>query len=307
MTEKHRFDGKVAVITGAGHGLGRAHALLLASRGASVVVNDLGGDAFGVGSDKAAATAVVDEITASGGEAVASTDSVEQGDKIVECALDNFDRVDILVNNAGILRDRSFHKMADDEWDAVINVHLNGAYRVTRAAWPYMRAQNYGRVVMTSSAAGIYGNFGQANYSAAKLGLHGLAQTLAIEGRRHGIHVNTVAPIAGTRMFETISSKEISEALDPERVSAIVAWLCHEKCRQSGRLYEAGAGWVAPVRWQRAETFSQFGQGVTTIEEAASHWEGINDFSQWSAPDCIEDSLDLVGKKIGRKVTIDPQ
>jgi 3-hydroxyacyl-CoA dehydrogenase/3a,7a,12a-trihydroxy-5b-cholest-24-enoyl-CoA hydratase len=307
MEEQYRFEGRVAVVTGAGHGLGRSYALLLAKRGAFVVVNDLGGDVFGVGADKAAAVAVVEEIQASGGEAVASTDSVEEGGKIVQCALDNFDRIDIVVNNAGIVRDRSFHKMSDDEWNAVINVHLNGAYQVTRAAWPHMREQQYGRVVMTSSVAGIYGNFGQANYSAAKLGVHGLTQTLAAEGRRHGIHVNTVAPIAGTRMFKTISSKEICEALDPVRVSVIVAWLCHEECPDSGRLYEAGAGWVAPVRWQRAETFAQAGRDVTTLEQVAANWTDINDFSESSTPNSAQNSLDLVGSRIGHKVAIEPQ
>src|SRR5215471_20128469 len=221
MTSQLRFDGKVALVTGAGGGLGRSHALLLASRGAKVVVNDLGGSFTGEGKSASAADKVVAEIKAAGGEAVANYDSVEDGDKIVKTAIDTWGRLDILVNNAGILRDVSFAKMTQQDWDLVYKVHVLGAFRCTHAAWPIMRDAGYGRIIMTSSAAGIYGNFGQANYSMAKLGLHGFAQTLAAEGKKRNIVVNTIAPIAGSRMTETVLPKELLDALKPEYVSAL--------------------------------------------------------------------------------------
>ena len=182
-----RFDGRTVIVTGAGNGLGRCYAKQFAARGARVVVNDLGGSSFGDGADKAAANIVVDEIREAGGEAVANYDSVTDGEKIVQTAIDTYGRVDIVINNAGILRDSSFHKMEDRDWDLVFEVHVRGAYKVTRAAWPHMREQGYGRIVFTASAAGLYGNFGQANYSAAKLALHGLSQTLAMEGHKRNI------------------------------------------------------------------------------------------------------------------------
>jgi len=184
MSNTLRFDGKVAIVTGAGNGLGRSHALLLASRGAKVVVNDLGTSVSGSGSSSKAADKVVQEIKNAGGVAVANYDSVEDGEKIVQTAIDNFGRIDILVNNAGILRDTSFVKMTDNDWDLVYRVHLRGAYKITKAAWNKMREQNYGRIIMTTSAAGIYGNVGQANYSSAKLGLVGFAKALSIEGKK---------------------------------------------------------------------------------------------------------------------------
>src|SRR6185503_1409105 len=197
MSDQLRYDGKVVIITGAGNGLGRSHALLFGSRGAKVVVNDLGGGHTGEGKSSAAADKVVEEIKALGGEAVANYDSVENGDKIVKTAVDAFGTVDIVINNAGILRDVSFAKMTKEDWDIIQRVHLNGSFSVSYAAWPILREKGYGRIIMTTSAAGIYGNFGQANYSAAKLGILGLGQTLALEGRSKNIHVNTIVPIAG--------------------------------------------------------------------------------------------------------------
>src|ERR1700677_1749339 len=193
-----RFDNRVAIVTGAGNGLGRSHALLLASRGAKVVVNDLGGGHTGGGKSSAAAEKMVEEIKAAGGEAVANDDSVEDGAKIVQCALDTWKRIDIIVNNAGILRDASFQKMTQDDWDLIYRVHVLGTFRVTHAAWGFMREAGYGRIVMTASAAGIYGNFGQANYATAKLGVHGLAQTLSVEGAKNDIRVNTTSTSAGS-------------------------------------------------------------------------------------------------------------
>ncbi|MBV8062132.1 MAG: SDR family oxidoreductase, partial [Nevskia sp.] len=199
MAEELRFDNKVVIVTGAGNGLGKQHALLFGARGAKVVVNDLGGNIHGGGKSSAAADQVVAEIKALGGEAVANYDSVEDGARIVQTALDAFGTVDIVINNAGILRDSSFQKMTLEDWDLIQRVHLKGSFAVSHAAWPVMRDKGYGRIVMTTSAAGIYGNFGQANYSAAKLGILGLSNTLAIEGRAKNIHCNTIAPIAGSR------------------------------------------------------------------------------------------------------------
>jgi len=284
MTDALRFDGKVALITGAGNGLGRSHALLLASRGARVVVNDLGGSATGGGKSSAAADRVVAEIQAAGGEAVANYDSVEDGDKIVQCALDSFGRVDIIVNNAGILRDTSFHKMSAEDWDLIMRVHVQGAFKVTHAAWPRLRDQGYGRVLFTSSAAGIYGNFGQANYSAAKLGLVGLGFTLAAEGRKYNIRVNTIAPIAGSRLTETVLPKELTDALRPEYVSPLVAWLAHEKCEETGGLFEVGGGFFAKLRWERAEgQLFRVGRNITP-ELVEKVWPTIVDFGKSTHP-----------------------
>ncbi len=246
-----RFDGQVAVITGAGAGLGRCYALELARRGASVVVNDLGTSPDGAGSaSPAAADAVVDEITALGGRAVASYDSVatvEGAEAIIRRALDSFGRLDILVNNAGVLRDRSFHKMQPQEWDTVMAVHLDGAFNVTRPAFRHMRQAGYGRIVFTSSAAGLYGNFGQTNYSAAKLALVGLLNSLELEGARYGVQVNAVAPIATTRLTRGIIPPRYHDLLQPEMVAPLVLYLCSEVCPASGQIFEAGAGFFNRV------------------------------------------------------------
>uniref|UniRef100_A0A5F9D553 Peroxisomal multifunctional enzyme type 2 n=1 Tax=Oryctolagus cuniculus TaxID=9986 RepID=A0A5F9D553_RABIT len=244
MASQLRFDGRVVLVTGAGGGLGRAYALAFAERGASVVVNDLGGDFKGVGKGSQAADRVVEEIRRRGGKAVANYDSVEEGEKLVKAALDAFGRIDVVVNNAGILRDRSFARISDEDWDIIHRVHLRGSFQVTRAAWDHMKKQRYGRIIMTSSASGIYGNFGQANYSAAKLGTLGLANTLSIEGRKSNIHCNTIAPNAGSRMTQTVMPEDLVEALKPEYVAPLVLWLCHESCEENGSLFEVGAGWI---------------------------------------------------------------
>jgi NAD(P)-dependent dehydrogenase (short-subunit alcohol dehydrogenase family) len=217
-----RFDGRVAIVTGAGGGLGRQHALALAARGAKVVVNDLGGTVDGNGSTPKAAQAVVDEIRAAGGEAIANGASVTDPQAVqamVEQALAAWGRVDILVNNAGILRDKSFAKMALDDFRLVIEVHLMGAVNCTKAVWETMRAQNYGRIVMTTSSSGLYGNFGQANYGAAKMALVGLMQTLSIEGAKNDIRVNCLAPTAATRMTENLMPEPVLKLLQPEAVT----------------------------------------------------------------------------------------
>jgi len=241
-----RYDGKVAIVTGAGAGLGRAYALELARRGAKVVVNDLGGARDGSGSGSAApADQVVAEITSAGGEAVANYDNVatvEGGEAIVKTALDTFGTVDILINNAGILRDKSFVKMEPENWHAVLDVHLKGAYHVSRPAFAVMKAKGYGRIVMTTSAAGLYGNFGQTNYTAAKLALVGLMNTLKLEGRKYNIKINTVAPVAASRLTEDILPPDLFAKLKPEFVTPMTLFLCSEDCPVTGNIYNVGMG-----------------------------------------------------------------
>ncbi|MDP2228915.1 MAG: SDR family oxidoreductase [Moraxellaceae bacterium] len=287
-----RFDDRVAIVTGAGGGLGRSHALAFAARGAKVVVNDLGGSAFGEGASSTPAQKVVDEIIAAGGEAVANYDSVLDGDKIVQTALDNFGRIDILVNNAGILRDKSFHKMTEEDWDLVYNVHVKGAFKVTHAAWEHLREQNYGRIIFTASASGLYGNFGQANYSMAKLGLHGLAQTLAIEGRSKNILVNSIAPVAGSRMTETIMPPEVVEQLKPEFVSPLVLWLASEaNSDNSGGVYEVGAGYMAKLRWERTRGVAFALANGISADDVAAQWERITSFDDATHPSSGQEAM----------------
>jgi 3-hydroxyacyl-CoA dehydrogenase/3a,7a,12a-trihydroxy-5b-cholest-24-enoyl-CoA hydratase len=291
MANELRFDGRVAIITGAGNGLGRAHALLFGSRGAKVVVNDLGGSAHGGGKSSAAADKVVAEIKELGGEAVANYDSVEDGDKIVQTALDTWGRIDIVVNNAGILRDTSFQKMSDEDWELIYRVHVRGSYKVTKAAWNHMRDAGYGRIVMTASAAGIYGNFGQANYAMAKLGLVGFSNTLALEGRKKNVFVNTIAPIAGSRLTETVMPKELTDALKPEYVSPLVAWLCHEDCDETGGLFEVGGGFMGKLRWERsAGQLWKLGRAITP-EQVKKQWSVVTSFEKTEHPSDINSSM----------------
>src|ERR1043165_228572 len=280
MSKELRYDGRVALVTGAGGGLGRSHALLLASRGAKVVVNDLGGSFTGDGKSSSAADKVVAEIKEKGGEAAANYDPVTDGDNIVKTAIDTWGKIDILINNAGILRDVSFQKMTQQDWDLVYQVHVLGAMKVTHAAWNLMCDAGYGRIINTSSAAGIYGNFGQANYSMAKLGIHGFTQTLAAEGRKRNIIVNTIAPIAGSRMTETVLPKELLDALKPEYVSALVAKLAHESMEGTGGLYAGGGGFFAKTRWERS-TGKTFRLGrVITPEDVDTAWKDISQFNK---------------------------
>jgi NAD(P)-dependent dehydrogenase (short-subunit alcohol dehydrogenase family) len=279
MSESMDFEGKVVIVTGAGGGLGRAHALLFARHGARVIVNDLGGSAHGEGASASAADRVVAEVRDAGGEAVANHDSVTDGDKIVQNALDTYGRVDVVVNNAGILRDKSFAKMEDTDWDLVYRVHVEGAYKVTRAAWPHLREQNYGRVIFTSSTSGIYGNFGQANYGMAKLGLYGLTRTLAIEGRKNNILINAIAPTGGTRMTEGLIPASVFDLLKPELVSPLVVYLGSEQCHDSGGLYEVGGGWMGKVRWERSLGAGFDPRAGFSPEDVAARWASISDFS----------------------------
>jgi len=235
-----RFDGRVAIVTGAGGGLGRVYALEFGRRGAKVVVNDFGGARDGSGEGAAGpADKVVDEIKALGGEAVANYANVatpDGGESIVKSAVDAFGKVDILVNNAGILRDKGILKMEPENWQAVLDVHLNGAYHVTRPAFSVMRDNGYGRIIMTTSAAGLYGNFGQSNYSSAKLGLVGFMNTLKLEGVKYNIKVNTVAPIAASRLTEDILPPDLLAKMNPAYVAPIVLYLCSEECNETGRI-----------------------------------------------------------------------
>ena len=246
-----RLDDRVAVVTGAGAGLGRTYALELARRGAKVVVNDLGGARDGAGNGSATpADTVVAEIRAFGGEAVANYDNVataEGGEAIINTAVDHFGTVDIVINNAGILRDKSFTKMEPDIWQKVIDVHLSGAYNVTRPAFAVMKEKGYGRIVMTTSAAGLYGNFGQANYAAAKMGLVGLMNTLKLEGAKYDIKVNTVAPIAASRLTEDVLPPDLFEKMKPEYVTPMVVYLSSEDCPVSGGIYNVGMGFFNRV------------------------------------------------------------
>ena len=285
-----RFDDRVVVITGAGNGLGRTYALEMGKRGAKVVVNDLGGSAFGDGADKAAADVVVDEIKAGGGEAVANYDSVTDGDKIIQTAMDSFGKIDVVINNAGILRDKTFHKMEERAWDLIYDVHVRGAFKVSHAAWPYMRDQNYGRMIFTASAAGIYGNFGQTNYAMAKLGLHGMSQTLALEGRSKNIMVNTIAPLAGSRLTETVMPQQLVDALKPDFIMPLVVKLCDENSQETGGLYEVGAGFIGKVRWERSKGHSfSVSQGFNA-EDVNDAWDEIVDFTDADHPSNIAEA-----------------
>ena len=286
------FDGKVAIITGAGGGLGRQHALLLASRGALVVVNDLGGAVDGTGSDKGAAERVVDEIKAAGGEAVADTNSVstpEGGAAIVQTAIDAFGKVDILVNNAGILRDKAFHNMAPDLLEPVLDVHLKGAFYVTQPAWVKMREQGYGRIISTSSAAGIFGNFGQTNYGAAKMGLVGFTRVLAVEGAKYDIKANAIAPLALTRMTESIMGA-LGDKLDPALISPLVTYLAHEDCPVSGQVFSVGGGRVAQVFLGETKGFFK---ADLNPEDLRDNWETVTDQAGYAVPNNLAEETAL--------------
>ena len=277
-----RFDDRVAIVTGAGQGLGRSYALDLAARGAKVVVNDLGGSLDGASSDASLAAKVVDEIRAGGGEAVASTNSVSEragAESIVRTAVDTWGRVDILINNAGILRDRMFTRMNLDDFEAVVGVHLLGTAYVTRAAFPVMRKQSYGRIVMTTSAAGLFGNLGQANYAAAKLGVVGLMNALKIEGKKTHIKVNAVAPVADTRMGAKVYPDFFKRMIRPELVAAAVTYLASEACDASGDILITAAGYFSKVQLVEGRGVAFGPEGEVTPEDVAERYAEIVDMS----------------------------
>lgn len=275
-----RFDGRVAVVTGAGSGLGRSHAMMLASRGAKVVVNDLGGAVDGRGSSSAAADIVVDAIKQAGGQAVPNYDSVssaEGGERIVKTAIDSFGGIDILVNNAGVLRDKTFGRMELADFQLVLETHLMGSVYCTRAAWPHMREKKYGRIVMTSSGSGLYGNFGQTNYASAKAGLVGFMNVLKLEGARDGILINTIAPIATTRMTEAGYPKEFLAHLKPEHVSAAVVYMCSEDFKLTGQIVSAGGGYFARAEMVEAQGVFLDPSKPGDPDQVAKVWGQISD------------------------------
>jgi NAD(P)-dependent dehydrogenase (short-subunit alcohol dehydrogenase family)/acyl dehydratase len=305
VKEQIRFDGRVAVVTGAGAGLGRIYALELARRGARVVVNDLGGarDGSGKGS-KNPSDQVVAEIQELGGEAVANYDSVasvEGGENIVRTALDAFGTVDILINNAGILRDKTFLKMEPQNWQAVLDVHLNGAYYVSQPAFRVMKEKGYGRILLTTSAAGLYGNFGQSNYTAAKMGLVGLMNTLKLEGEKYDIKVNTIAPVATSRLTADILPPDFIDKLKPELVAPLALYLVSEQCPVSGHVYNAGMGCynrAAIVTGPGAKVSD--GESISAPEQLLARWETLTDLkgakAYWNATDQIGDVLQAFDK-----------
>ena len=287
-----RLDGRVAVVTGAGRGLGRAHALLLAERGAHVIVNDVGSG------DESPAEDVVQEIRAAGGTAMVDGTDVstpEGAAQIVEAAASAYGRLDILVNNAGILRDRSFSKMSQEEYDAVLRVHVGGTFWMSKAAWPVMSEQGYGRIINTTSAAGLFGNFGQANYAGAKAGIIGITKTLAIEGARSGIRVNAIEPGARTRMTENLLG-DLADSLDPALVAPLVLWLSAEECEASGEVYNVGGGRVARVLV--AQTPGLFARDLTA-EKVRDAWAEINDESTATILTDFRQELDILTELLG--------
>jgi len=287
--EKVDFKGRVALVTGAGGGLGRTYALELAKRGAKVVVNDFGGSRDGTGGGSAMADNVVKEIKAAGGEAVANYDGVhlkEGGENMVRQAIQTFGKLDILINNAGILRDKSFTKMEEDLWDPVLQVHLKGAYNVTKPAFLHMRENGFGRIVMTTSGTGLFGNFGQTNYGAAKLGLVGFMNSLRIEGAKYNVKTNALAPVAATRLTEDIMPPDVFKKLSPDYVTPVVLYLCSEACQASGMVLCTGAGLV-----QRATILVNdgvfLGKEPTTPEKVAENWAKITELSNLKEMDGV--------------------
>jgi NAD(P)-dependent dehydrogenase (short-subunit alcohol dehydrogenase family) len=287
------FDGKVAIITGAGGGLGREHALLMAERGARIVANDLGGATDGTGSSDTAADKVVQEIVDAGGEAVANHDSVataEGGAAIVQTALDAFGTVDIVVNNAGILRDQSFAKMETANIDAVIDVHLKGAFFVSRPAFAIMKEKGYGRFVHTASGAGIFGNFGQANYGAAKMGLVGFSNVLAIEGQKYNVNSNVIAPLAKTRLLGELAGP-MGDLIAPEQVSGLVAYLCSETCDLTHEVFSVGGGRIARVFVGLSQGWVGGKGYVPTPEDVIEHLDQIMETEGYTIPKAATEEM----------------
>lgn len=299
------FDGRVVIVTGAGGGLGREYALELARRGARVVVNDLGGDVHGTGTSRAA-DRVVAEIEAAGGEAVANDDSVadpDGGAAIVATAVDTFGTVDAVVNNAGILRDRSFANLEWDELEAVLDVHLRGAFHVSRPAFRVMKEKGYGRFVFTSSNSGLLGNFGQSNYGAAKMGLVGLSNVLAVEGARYGILSNVIAPTALTRMTEGLGALigPLADAIDPAQVAPIVVYLCSQENAYTHEIFTAGGGRFARYVIGVNDGWFAGGRGVPSVEEVRDHLDEIRDISDLHVFGAITEELQLLVEMIDRE------
>jgi len=298
-----RFDDRVAIVTGAGAGLGRSHAMLLASRGAKVVVNDPGGAVDGRGGQHAVADKVVAEIKAAGGEAVANYDSVadeKSAQSIIDTAVNTWGRLDILVNNAGILRDKAFVNMTMEDFDFTVQVHFFGTVYCTKAAWPIMRKQQYGRVVVTTSGSGTVGNFGQSNYGAAKMGVNGFINVLRFEGAKYNILLNAISPSAHTRMTEGLLPPDMVKFMRPEFVSPAVAWLCSEECSASGEIIAATAGNYARVQYFQSEGVQFDPDQPVTLEMFAEKVSQIRDLSKakpyTGLMGTVEQSLRAMGK-----------
>ena len=289
------FDERVGVITGAGAGLGRSHALLLASRGARVVVNDLGGNPDGTGASESAADVVVKEILEAGGEAVANYDSVatpEGGAAVIQTALDAYGTVDIVINNAGILRDKSFGKLEPADFEAVLDVHLRGTFHVSQPAFRVMKEKGYGRFVHTTSSAGVFGNFGQGNYAAAKCGIVGISNVLAVEGAKNNIRSNVIAPMAKTRLTESLLGP-LADAVQPEQVSGLVAYLCSEECELTHETFSVGGGRVGRIFTGLTPGWFA-GKGVTpTPEDVRENLGTIMDTEGFIIPTSVSDEMML--------------
>jgi NAD(P)-dependent dehydrogenase (short-subunit alcohol dehydrogenase family) len=298
-----RFDGRVAVITGAGGGLGKTYALEFARRGAAVVINDLGGSADGRGGSSSMADATVKEIVEAGGKAVANYDSVatpEGGKAIIQTALDNFGKVDILVNNAGILRDKSFLKLEPKDLEAVLDVHLKGAFFVSQPAFASMKENGFGRIVMAASGAGIFGNFGQANYGAAKMGLVGLMNVLAAEGAKYNIKINTIAPIAKTRLTEQLlgGGGGMIDALDPTFVTPLVVYLCSEKCELTHEIFDVGGGRYARIFIGMAKGWVAPKGKKPTADDISDQIDVIRDVENYTIPQSIADETKAIAEAL---------
>jgi len=295
MADMLRYDDQVIVITGAGNGLGRQYAKFFGSRGAKVVVNDLGGsfngkDQGGKG-DAKFADQVAQEIKDAGGIAVANYDAVQNGDKIIKTAIDNFGRIDVLINNAGILRDVTLRNMTDADWDIIMDVHVHGAMKTARAAWPFFKKQKYGRVINTSSSSGLFGNFGQSNYAAAKMALVGFTETLAKEGAKYNIRCNVLAPGAASRLTQTVWAPEMMEVMKPDWVVPLVGVLVHSSCQENGSIFEAAAGHFSKIRWERSKGFLAKPDENLTANLILQNYSKIADFTDADHPSSTSDMM----------------
>jgi NAD(P)-dependent dehydrogenase (short-subunit alcohol dehydrogenase family) len=293
------FTGRVAIVTGAGAGLGRQYALELAKRGAKVVVNDLGGSRDGVGSSDAAAKKVVDEIKALGGQAAPNYDNVataQGGENIVKTAIDAFGKVDILINNAGILRDKTFTKMEEENWDTVMAVHLRGAYCVSKPAFNKMRENGYGRIIMTTSGAGLFGNFGQSNYASAKMGLIGLTNVLKLEGAKYNIKVNVIVPVAASRLTEDVLPPQFFEKMKPDFIAPAVLYMCSELCQDSGMIINATLGYFSRTAIMTGPgAFLSDGTRVPSPEEVMESWNKIKSLENPKYFDQLPEMFGVLG------------